>query len=88
MVYEYQATILIHPHAMGHVIGYGGTTIQRITQECEVVTINETFSEHQQHPVRMTIKGIRRDAVQQAIFRIDEQIAISNEWCKKNGIAY
>ena len=88
MVYPFCATIFVHPHAMGHVIGRHGRIINRIRRECSVVTFNKKYSEHQNKPVRITIKGYSRNSIQQAIFQIDHQVAISNEWCRTNGISY
>lgn len=84
----YHATIPIHPHAMGHVIGKRGSIINRIRKECNVITTNTPYSEHQENPVKMRIEGYTRNAVQQAIFQIDHQIAISNQWCRNNGVDY
>jgi predicted RNA-binding protein YlqC (UPF0109 family) len=84
----YHITIDIHPTAMGHVIGKRGTTIERIRRECNVVTRNTPYTGHQKIPVKMRIEGYTRDAVQEAIFQIDHQVAISNTWCKNNGVEY
>jgi hypothetical protein len=73
---------------MGHVIGKRGTTIKRIRRECSVVLRNTPYTEYQKIPVKMSIKGYTRDAVQQAIYQIEHQIAINNAWCKKNGVEY
>ena len=86
MTYAYTTTISIHPSAMGHVIGKRGVVINRICNECNVVTNNTRLSECQKTLVIMTINGHTRDAVQQALYQIDHQIAISNEWCRNNGV--
>lgn len=84
----YHVTIDIHPSAMGHVIGKRGTTIKRIRRECSVVSRNTPYTQHQKIPVKMSIKGYTRDAVQQAIYQIEHQIAINNAWCMKNSVKY
>ena len=86
MAYRFNTTIVVPSHAMGHVIGRFGQTIRRIRTECGVVTFNEHFHPYQSQPVRLTLEGNSRNAIQQAIFQIDHQIAISTQWCRMNGI--
>jgi len=88
MNYAFNTTIIVPSHAMGHVIGRFGQTIRRIRTECGIVTYNEHYHPYQEKPVKMKIAGNTRYAIQQAIFQIDHQIAISSEWCRKNGINY
>lgn len=78
----------IHPHAMGHVIGNRGSIINRIRRECNVITFNPPYSEHQKDDVVLTIEGNTIDEIEQAIYQIEHQIAISNEWCRNNDVAY
>ena len=84
----YTFTIFIHPHAMGHVIGKRGSIINRIRRECNVIINNTPYSEHQKYHVKMVIEGESIDDIDQAIYQIDHQIAISNQWCRNNGVAY
>ena len=86
MAYRFNTTIAVPSHAMGHIIGRFGETIRRIRSECGVVTYNEHYHPYQAEPVRFTIAGNSRNAIQQAIFQIDHQIAISKQWCRMNGI--
>ena len=86
MTNTYTTTIKIPPHAMGHVIGKHGSIIKRIRDECNVTTRNPPYSEYQDNDIMMTIYGYSRNAIQQAIFQIDHQIAISNAWCKNNNM--
>lgn len=88
MTFPFSATIDVHPHAMGHVIGKRGSVINRIRDECGVVTFNPPYNENQHNMVKMTIEGRTRNAVQEAIFQVDHQIAISNQWCRNNGVSY
>ena len=88
MTFRFSATIDIHPSAMGHIIGKRGYIIKRIRKECGVVTFNPPYTENQRNMVKMTIEGKSRNAVQQAIFQMDHQIAISNRWCRNNGVEY
>ena len=88
MPYTFNTTIAVHPHAMGHVIGKNGSIIKRIRKECDVQIYNTPYSEHQTKPVSLTIEGKSRFAIHQALYQIDHQIAISSEWCKKNGVSY
>ena len=84
----YTFKLFIHPSAMGHVIGRRGTIINRIRSECNVVTFNTPYYETQKNYVEMTIEGHTKDAIDQAVYQIDHQVAISNEWCKNNGMEY
>ena len=88
MVHLFTLTTHIHPSAMGHVLGKKGKTIRSIREKFNVSTHNTPYSEHQTDYVRITINGLDRDDVQNAIFAIDDLVAISNRWCKKNGISY
>ena len=88
MTNSFHATIPIHPHHMGHVIGKEGSNIRRIRKQCNVVTFNPPYGEHQKEHVKLTIEGNTRNDVQQAIFQIDHQIAISSAWCRNNGMEY
>lgn len=80
--------LFIHPHAMGHIIGKGGSIIKRIQRECNVITNNTSYWEGQKYHVEMTIEGNTTDEIDQAIYQIEHQIAISNEWCRNNNVAY
>ncbi len=88
MVHLFTMTMHIHPSAMGHVLGKKGRTIRSIREKFNVSTHNTPYSEYQTDYVRFTINGINRDNVQKAIFEIDDLIAISNRWCKENGVPY
>jgi len=86
MAYRFNTTISVPSHAMGHIIGRDGQTIHRIRNECGVVTYNEQYHPYQSQPVNLSIAGNSRNAIQQAIFQIEHEIAISNHWCRMNGI--
>lgn len=88
MVQQFCTTINVPSHAMGHVIGRFGQTIRNIRNLCGVITMNENYHPYQKADVRMTIQGYSREAIQQAIFMIDDQVAISAEWCRKNQLVF
>jgi len=76
----------VHRSAMGHVIGRNGVTIQRIRNSNNVVIYNSKFNDDTNY-VKFFIKGDSED-VANALTNIQEQINISNDWCKKNGFLY
>jgi polyribonucleotide nucleotidyltransferase len=84
----YTANLNIHPSAMGHVIGKRGKTIRGIRQRYSVSTQNTCYYENQDGYVQLTIQGRTRNDVQKAIFEIDDLIAVSNRWCRTNGVVY
>ena len=65
----YHATIPIHPHAMGHVIGKRGSVINRIRSECNVVTTNTPYNEDQETPVKMKIEVIHATQFNRRFFK-------------------
>ena len=76
----------VHRSAMGHVIGRNGVTIQKIRNSNNVVIYNSKFNDDTNY-VKFFIKGDSED-VANALTNIQEQINISNDWCKKNGFLY
>lgn len=80
------ARMSIHRSAMGHVIGRNGMTIQGIRHENNVIIRNSKFSDDTDYTT-FFIKGKHED-VANAQTQIQEQIKISNEWCKINGYPY
>jgi hypothetical protein len=80
------ARMSVHISAMGHVIGRNGMTIRNIRNNNNVVIYNSKYSDDVNY-VKFFIKG-ETENVEKAKAKIQEQINISNEWCKQNGRPY
>lgn len=76
----------VHRSAMGHVIGRNGMTIRNIRNSNNVVIYNSKYSDDTNY-VKFFIKG-EPENIKKAQAKIQEQINISNEWCKQNGHPY
>lgn len=76
----------IHRSAMGHVIGRNGMTIHNIRNSNKVTIYNSKYKDDTGY-VMFFIKG-QPENVANAQSKIQEQIDISNEWCKQNGHPY
>ena len=80
------ARMSVHISAMGHVIGRNGMNIRNIRNSNNVVIYNSKYKNDIDY-VKFFIKG-EAENVANAQAKIQEQIDISNEWCKRNGHPY
>lgn len=80
------ARMSVHISAMGHVIGRNGMTIRNIRNSNNVVIYNSKYRNDIDY-VKFFIKG-EAENVEKAKTKIQEQVNISNEWCKQNGRPY
>ncbi len=76
----------IHRSAMGHIIGRNGITIRKIRNSNKVTIYNSKYEDNTDYVI-FFIKG-ESENVANAQAKIQEQINISNDWCKQNGHPY